>query len=152
MARVCLGNIMGPPGPAGEAGAPGVAGPKGEAGHTPVKGTDYFTEEDILAMLESFAPAGYGLGAEETKQHITWDSINTIFKSGLYWVNCPNKKAGNDLFNYGMLRVTAMGTTHCIQEFFPLGMDYVLVRRCYENTWPTGWGKITWSNTVYVGD
>lgn len=152
MARVLLGNIMGPKGDPGPAGPAGVAGPQGEPGYTPVKGVDYFTEEDILAMLEHFAPAGYGLGEEETNQHIGWADINNIFKSGLYWVTCVNKKVGTDLFNYGMLRVTAMGTTHCIQEFFPLGMDFVLVRRCYENTWPTGWGKIAWSNTVYVED
>lgn len=41
MARVCLGNIKGPKGD------PGPAGPKGD---TPVKGVDYFTEEDLKSI------------------------------------------------------------------------------------------------------
>ena len=34
------------PGPQGEKGEPGAPGAKGEDGKTPVKGTDYFTEQD----------------------------------------------------------------------------------------------------------
>lgn len=48
MARVCLGNIKGPKGDPGPA---GPAGPQGEPGYTPVKGVDYFTEEDISSIL-----------------------------------------------------------------------------------------------------
>ena len=54
MARVCLGNIMGPKGDPGPA---GPAGPKGEAGYTPVKGVDYFTEDDIRAFGNYFVQA-----------------------------------------------------------------------------------------------
>lgn len=156
MARILLGNIKGPKGdpgpagPAGEAGVPGAAGPQGEPGQTPVKGVDYLTEEEIQALFEKFAPAGYGLGTEQTNQHIDWTDINSTIKSGLYWVTCLNKKVGNDPFNYGMLRVSAMGTTHCIQEFFPIGLDFYLIRRCYNNTWPTGWGKVVWTHSTYV--
>lgn len=54
MAKVLLGNIMGPSGPQGET---GPQGPVGETGPAPVKGVDYFTEEDIQALSAYYAPA-----------------------------------------------------------------------------------------------
>lgn len=36
----------------GEQGSPGEAGPAGADGHTPVKGEDYFTEEDIQGIVD----------------------------------------------------------------------------------------------------
>lgn len=56
MAKILLGNVKGPKGdtgPAGPAGATGATGATGPAGYTPVKGKDYFTEED----KKEFAPA-----------------------------------------------------------------------------------------------
>ena len=61
----------GPQGPAGEQGPQGIQGPKGDQGevgpqgpagadgHTPVKGTDYFTESDIAAIKEGLATNAY---------------------------------------------------------------------------------------------
>ena len=57
MARVLLGNIKGPKGDTGPTGPAGVAGSQGEPGYTPVKGTDYFTEEDIKNLESHFASA-----------------------------------------------------------------------------------------------
>lgn len=48
-------GIQGPQGPQGETGEMGPEGPQGEKGKdgdTPVKGTDYFTEEDITKMVD----------------------------------------------------------------------------------------------------
>lgn len=54
-------NIMGPQGPQGPRGEDGAAGPQGPAGadgndgadgYTPVKGTDYFTDEDKEDLVE----------------------------------------------------------------------------------------------------
>lgn len=68
---------IGPQGPAGEQGPQGIQGPQGEQGpkgdqgevgpqgpagadgHTPVKGTDYFTEADIAAIKEGLATNAY---------------------------------------------------------------------------------------------
>ena len=62
---------VGPQGPAGEQGPQGIQGPQGEQGevgpqgpagvdgHTPVKGTDYFTESDIAAIKEGLATNAY---------------------------------------------------------------------------------------------
>ena len=59
----------GPAGPAGKDGAPGQQGPQGEPGapgqdgHTPVKGTDYWTETDkaeIVADVIAAIPGGGG--------------------------------------------------------------------------------------------
>ena len=53
---------VGPQGPAGEQGPQGIQGPQGPAGadgHTPVKGTDYFTESDIAAIKEGLATNAY---------------------------------------------------------------------------------------------
>ena len=41
----------GPKGEKGEVGPQGEQGPKGEDGHTPVKGVDYFTEEELNDLL-----------------------------------------------------------------------------------------------------
>ena len=52
-------------GPAGEQGPQGIQGeqgpqgPAGADGHTPVKGTDYFTESDIAAIKEGLATNAY---------------------------------------------------------------------------------------------
>ena len=67
----------GPAGPAGKDGAPGQQGPQGEPGapgapgqdgHTPVKGTDYWTETDkaeIVADVIAAIPGGGGSGLPE---------------------------------------------------------------------------------------
>ena len=58
-------GIQGPQGPAGadgrdgEPGPQGPQGPAGADGHTPVKGTDYFTEADIAAIKEGLATNAY---------------------------------------------------------------------------------------------
>lgn len=40
-----------PPGERGPAGERGEAGPAGADGHTPVRGTDYWTAEDQTAII-----------------------------------------------------------------------------------------------------
>ena len=49
----------GPQGPKGDTGDIGPQGPAGADGHTPVKGTDYFTEADIAAIKEGLATNAY---------------------------------------------------------------------------------------------
>ena len=44
-------------GDTGAAGAPGEKGEKGDAGHTPVKGTDYFTEADKTGIVNAVLAA-----------------------------------------------------------------------------------------------
>ena len=64
----------GPAGPAGKDGAPGQQGPQGapgapgQDGHTPVKGTDYWTETDkaeMVADVIAAIPGGGGSGLPE---------------------------------------------------------------------------------------
>ena len=50
---------IGPQGPQGIQGEQGPQGPAGADGHTPVKGTDYFTESDIAAIKEGLATNAY---------------------------------------------------------------------------------------------
>ena len=45
----------GPQGPAGEKGDKGETGPAGQAGYTPVKGVDYFTEEEVGSIATEAA-------------------------------------------------------------------------------------------------
>lgn len=47
-------GIQGPAGQNGAQGEQGPAGPAGEKGDTPVKGVDYFTDEDKAEMLEDY--------------------------------------------------------------------------------------------------
>ena len=51
------GGGQGPQGPKGDKGDKGDVGPAGPAGHTPVKGTDYFTEEDKTEMVNAVLAA-----------------------------------------------------------------------------------------------
>ena len=52
-------GIQGPKGDTGDIGPQGPQGPAGADGHTPVKGTDYFTESDIAAIKEGLATNAY---------------------------------------------------------------------------------------------
>lgn len=70
MAKVLLGNIMGPKGETGPAGPAGPVGEAGADGKTPEKGVDYFTEEDIQALSEHYAPA-YTYGTEDLEAGTT---------------------------------------------------------------------------------
>ncbi len=45
-----LESLRGEPGPKGD---PGEKGDKGDPGHTPVKGTDYFTDADKAELVQS---------------------------------------------------------------------------------------------------
>jgi hypothetical protein len=46
-----LKGEIGPAGKDGEQGPQGIQGEKGEDGYTPIKGTDYFTDEDIESIV-----------------------------------------------------------------------------------------------------
>ena len=50
-------NIKGPQGEQGPQGEPGATGPQGPAGHTPVKGTDYWTAADQTSMVNDVLAA-----------------------------------------------------------------------------------------------
>ena len=67
----------GPAGPAGKDGAPGQQGPQGEPGvpgqdgHTPVKGTDYWTETDKAEMVADVIAAIPGGGGGSGLPEVT---------------------------------------------------------------------------------
>ena len=67
----------GPAGPAGKDGAPGQQGPQGEPGapgqdgHTPVKGTDYWTETDKAEMVADVIAAIPGGGGGSGLPQVT---------------------------------------------------------------------------------
>ena len=100
-------------------------------------------------LLARCAPTGYGLGAD-TQQIITYDQIDEVYASGLYWVDCTGKAIGGEPLGFALLRVSGFGTIHCIQELFPVGLDIVLIRRCFEGVYPDGWGKKDWDYTTGV--
>ena len=68
---------QGPAGPAGKDGAPGQQGPQGEPGtpgqdgHTPVKGTDYWTETDKAEMVADVIAAIPGGGGGSGLPEVT---------------------------------------------------------------------------------
>ena len=71
---------VGPQGPQGE---PGEQGPAGEAGHTPVKGTDYWTEEDkneIIDDLLSIKPIKPYYDAE--RNYLFCNGVGVIVEDG----------------------------------------------------------------------
>lgn len=59
---------QGPQGEPGQDGLPGEKGEPGEDGYTPIKGVDYYTEEEKQALIEEILeqiPAGEALPASE---------------------------------------------------------------------------------------
>ena len=73
-------GVPGPAGPAGKDGAPGQQGPQGEPGapgapgqdgHTPVKGTDYWTETDKAEMVADVIAAIPGGGGGSGLPEVT---------------------------------------------------------------------------------
>lgn len=108
-----------------------------------------FPSDDYL--LARCAPAGYGLGEDIIKKYIDKADLDNTFVNGLYWVTCIGCIANGQTFNYAILRVTGNGTTHCIHELFPLGLDMVLRRRCYNGVWSEGWGMQTWDSNTDIG-
>lgn len=100
----------------------------------------------IDEMREYFAPAGYGIG-EDIKQYVTLEELDNTFVNGLYWVTCIGNSVDGQTFNYALARVSGNGSTHCIQELLPLGLDKVLIRRCYEGSWED-WDQLAWKSYV----
>ena len=72
----------GPMGPAGPMGPMGPAGEDGEDGYTPVKGVDYFTEEDIAALnipsIEGLATETYVNNAVAGLVDSAPEALNTL--------------------------------------------------------------------------
>lgn len=70
-------GIQGPQGEKGETGAAGADGANGEDGYTPVKGTDYFTEEDIEEMVQAVL---------DTKKVLPYvdDELKSVFCCGVH--------------------------------------------------------------------
>ena len=102
---------------------------------------------DIDGLSKHFAPAGYGLG-EDIKQYISMEDLDRTFVNGLYWVTCLGSMVDGQVYNYALARVSGNSTTHSIQELFPLGLDKVLIRRCYEGVWADEWDQLAWKSDV----
>lgn len=102
--------------------------------------------QPVEELLEFFAPAGYGLGTDILSKYITLEELDNTFVNGLYWVTCIGSMVDGQVYNYALARVSGNGTTHSIQELFPLGLNKVLIRRCYEGNWATEWDQLTWKS------
>ena len=75
-----LQGLQGKQGPKGDQGEQGPKGDKGEDGYTPVKGIDYFTEDDINSLN---IPSIEGLATEEHVDEQI-EIVNDYFKSYMY--------------------------------------------------------------------
>ena len=84
-----LTGPQGEPGPQGLPGSEGPQGPKGNDGHTPVKGTDYWTASDkqeiINEVKESLSLDSYALKSEipDVTQFQTEDQVNALITAAL---------------------------------------------------------------------
>ena len=61
----------------------GIKGERGEAGYTPVKGVDYFTEEEVNEIIQAAAAGGGELG----------DAFATVEYVDTYYIELMNVKA-----------------------------------------------------------
>ena len=81
-------GLQGPKGDKGDTGEQGLQGPKGDKGDTPIKGIDYFTNEDIESLgIDDKADkattlSGYGITDAYTKTEID-NKVNPTVKTAL---------------------------------------------------------------------
>ena len=84
-----LTGPQGEPGPQGLPGSEGPQGPKGNDGHTPVKGTDYWTAADKQEIINEVKGDlnldGYALKSEipDVTQFQTEDEVNALIAAAL---------------------------------------------------------------------
>ena len=134
-------GAKGPKGDKGDPGEQGLQGPAGADGHTPVKGTDYFTESDkqeiavaasqLIPFEAPFKPAG--------KSYLTFSSPNSFTLK----VNDTTKHWNGTLEYFASDRTwTAWDGTTTLSSVDNDG-EYVLYLRGTRNT------KITGDNTNY---
>jgi hypothetical protein len=69
-------------GPQGEPGIPGEPGPAGADGYTPVKGTDYYTEEDKEEMVDMVLDSIPKVGKVTTDREATKTTMTLAMKDG----------------------------------------------------------------------
>lgn len=142
----------GPQGPAGEAGPQGEkgeqgeVGPQGEPGYTPVKGTDYFTVEDVEEIRDAvlatrkvepyfneeanvFAACGV---------HVTIEAAEEAGKLRIHWFD-QNTKPQEMILPEG-IKVAAGGCSADVMEFYPTasvtlnsGFVDALIGGCFGN-------------------
>ena len=137
---------VGPQGPQGEKGEPGVDGLDGKDGYTPVKGTDYFTEEDkeelVDALLATRKVAPYfneeanvvaGCGV-----HITVEAAKEAGKLRIHWFDKYSKP--QEMIVPEGVRVCGGGCSADVVEYYPaasvtLNSGYVdaLIGGCFGN-------------------
>lgn len=89
-------GVQGEKGETGEQGPQGEIGPKGEDGTTPVKGTDYFTEEDKNEIIEAVV-------ATQKNEPYYDEELNKFFACGVH----VNVHAADET---GKLRITWLTT------------------------------------------
>lgn len=83
-------GIQGEVGPQGPKGDKGDKGDQGEAGHTPIKGTDYWTEEDkaeIIADIPASLPDTIELFSGATPTDEQANKLRTLFEDNVKFFN-----------------------------------------------------------------
>ena len=137
---------QGEPGPQGDPGKDGKDGEKGEDGYTPIKGTDYFTEEDkneivtdVLATRkvtpyfneEANVVAGCGV-------HITVEAASEEGKLRIHWFDQYSKP--QEMIVPEGVKVCGGGCSADVVEYYPaasvtLNSGYVdaIIGGCYGN-------------------
>ena len=97
-------GIQGEVGPQGPKGDKGDKGDPGEAGHTPIKGTDYWTEEDKAEIVADIPIVGtdvmiYNLGTLNHGQTVSSQITNLVKEI------CQRIDAGEELFKHFIVKV-----------------------------------------------
>lgn len=97
-------GIQGEVGPQGPKGDKGDKGDQGEAGHTPIKGTDYWTEEDKAEIIAEVPVIGtdvmiYNLGTLNHGQTASSQITNLVKEI------CQRIDAGEELFKHFIVKV-----------------------------------------------
>lgn len=97
-------GIQGEVGPQGPKGDKGDKGDPGEAGHTPIKGTDYWTEEDKAEIVADIPIVGtdvmiYNLGTLNHGQTASSQITNLVKEI------CQRIDAGEELFKHFIVKV-----------------------------------------------
>ncbi len=107
----------GPQGPEGLRGPEGEQGPKGEDGYSPVKGVDYFTDEDKAEMLNGYATE------EFVKAEIAKVNVGGGDEGGSTGGDNGSTDGGADSAEVAALKVELQNTKQMLLDL-TYGVDY----------------------------
>ncbi|MGN0998379.1 MAG: pyocin knob domain-containing protein [Faecousia sp.] len=93
-------------------------------------------EDEMAAMPQNYAPAGYGLGGVTKRVITSVAGLDDVTAGGSYFFSCPGSQLVNVALNYATVTVyPTNASTTCFQELRPIQTNTVFRRYLHSGTW-----------------